>query len=102
MFKSEQKLIKIAYSDIRYIEALADYVKIYINGDKRIITLQTMKNMAAKLPADRFSRVHRSFIVNLKHIKSLSSNKVELSDRQLPIGKNYKEEFMNKINKNLF
>ncbi len=100
--KSEQKLIKIAYSDIRYIEALADYVKIYINGDKRIITLQTMKNMAAKLPADRFSRVHRSFIVNLKHIKSLSSNKVELSDRQLPIGKNYKEEFMNKINKNLF
>lgn len=100
--KSEQKLIKIAYADIRYIEALADYVKIYINGDKRIITLQTMKNMAAKLPADRFSRVHRSFIVNLKHIKSLSSNKIELSDKQIPIGKNYKEEFMNKINKNLF
>lgn len=100
--KSEQKLIKIAYADIRYVEALADYVKIYINNDKRIITLQTMKNMAAKLPEDRFSRVHRSFIVSLKYIKSLGSNKIELTDRQIPIGKNYKEEFMNKINKNIF
>jgi DNA-binding LytR/AlgR family response regulator len=100
--KSEQRLIKIAYNDIFYIEALADYVKIHIAGNKRIITLQTMKNMAAKLPADKFSRVHRSFIVNLKYIKSLSTNKIELNDKQIPIGKNYKEDFMNKINKNLF
>ena len=57
--KSEQKFIKIAYTDIRYVEALADYVKIYIGDGKRIITLQTMKNMASKLPANRFSRVHR-------------------------------------------
>ena len=100
--KSEQRLIKIAYNDIYYIEALADYVKIHIVGNKRIITLQTMKNMAAKLPADKFSRVHRSYIANLKYIKSLNTNNIELNDKQIPIGKNYKEEFMSKINKNLF
>ena len=100
--KSEQRLIKIAYNDIYYIEALADYVKIHIVGNKRIITLQTMKNMAAKLPQDKFCRVHRSYIVNLKYIKSLSTNKIELNDQQIPIGKNYKEDFMSKINKNLF
>jgi len=100
--KSEQKLIKIAYADIRYIEALADYVKIYIGENKRIITLQTMKNMASKLPEDKFCRVHRSYIVSFSHVKSLSTNEVDLGDKKIPIGKNYKEDFMNKINKNLF
>lgn len=100
--KSEQRLVKIAYNDIFYIEALADYVKIHVAGNKRIITLQTMKNMASKLPADKFSRVHRSYIANLKYIKSLSTNKIEINEKQIPIGKNYKEDFMKKINKNLF
>jgi len=100
--KSEQKLIKIAYADIRYIEALADYVKIYIGENKRIITLQTMKNMASKLPEDKFCRVHRSYIVSFNYVKSLSTNEVDLGDKKIPIGKNYKEDFMNKINKNLF
>jgi len=92
--KANQKLIKINYSDIQYIEAFADYVKIFI-PEKRIVTLQTMKKMELKLPEDRFCRIHRSFIVGLKHVSAYSSNEVEVNGVKLPIGKNYKERFLN-------
>ncbi len=100
--KSEQKLIKIAFSDILYVEALADYVKIYIAEGKRIITLQTMKNMTSKLPTEKFVRVHRSFIISLAQVKSLSANEVDIGARKIPVGKNYKDDFLSKINKNVF
>ena len=92
--KANQKLIKINYNEIQYIEAFADYVKIYI-PEKRIVTLQTMKKMEAKLPEDRFCRVHRSYIVGLKHVSAYSSSEVEVNGVKLPIGKNYKERFLN-------
>ncbi len=87
--KADQKLVKLRYDDIYYVEALADYVKIH-TLDKRIITLQTMKKMEERLPSDRFIRVHRSFIVGIGKIKSVSGNKIELPQQQIPIGKNYK------------
>lgn len=87
--KADQKLVKLRYDDIHYVEALADYVKIHTN-EKRIITLQTMKKMEERLPSDRFIRVHRSFIVRIGEIKSISGNKIELGEQQIPIGKNYK------------
>lgn len=92
--KANQKLIKLSYDDILCVEAFADYVKIYI-PEKRIVTLQTMKNMERKLPLDRFCRVHRSFIVGLRHIKAFSPSEVEVEGHKIPIGKNYKDEFMN-------
>lgn len=87
--KADQKLVKLKYDDIFYVEALADYVKIH-TFEKRIITLQTMKKMEERLPSDRFIRVHRSFIVGIGKIKSISGNKIELDQQQIPIGKNYK------------
>jgi DNA-binding LytR/AlgR family response regulator len=91
--KANQKLVKINYDEIFYIEAFADYVKIYI-PEKRIVTLQTMKKMENKLPIDRFCRIHRSFIVGLKHVSAYSSSEVEVKGVKLPIGKNYKEGFL--------
>jgi DNA-binding LytR/AlgR family response regulator len=87
--KANQKLIKLAYSDIYYVEAFADYVKIFL-ADKKIVTLQTMKNMEKKLPEDMFTRVHRSFIVNRKLVQSFSTSMCEVNDVKIPIGKNYK------------
>lgn len=92
--KANQKLIKLAYSDIKYVEAFADYVKIFL-ADKKIVTLQTMKKMEQKLPSDMFSRVHRSFIVNRNHVASFSSSVCEVNEQRIPIGKNYKENFLN-------
>ncbi len=91
--KANQKLIKLAYNDIYYVEAFADYVKIFLQ-DKKIVTLQTMKNMEKKLPSDIFSRVHRSFIVNRNHVQSFSTSMCEVNEIKIPIGKNYKEKFV--------
>ncbi len=91
--KANQKLIKLAYSDIYYIEAFADYVKIFLE-DKKIVTLQTMKNMEKRLPAELFSRVHRSYIVNREHVDSFSTSGCEVNGVKMPIGKNYKEVFV--------
>ena len=87
--KANQKLIKLAYSDIYYVEAFADYVKIFLE-DKKIVTLQTMKNMEKKLPSEMFSRVHRSYIVNQAKVTALSKNDVELGEIEIPIGENFK------------
>jgi DNA-binding LytR/AlgR family response regulator len=91
--KANQKLIKLSYSEIYYVEAFADYVKIFL-ADKKIVTLQTMKNMELKLPPDMFSRVHRSFIVNRNHVTSFSTSVCEVNEVKIPIGKNYKEAFV--------
>lgn len=92
--KSDSKLLKIAYSEIQYVEAFADYVKIWIADDKRIVTLQTMKNMETGLPKDKFIRVHRSFIVAIDKIESVQSNAVNIGKKEIPVGKNYKDGLM--------
>ena len=97
--KANQKLIKLAYSDIYYVEAFADYVKIFL-ADRKIVTLQTMKNMEKKLPEDMFTRVHRSFIVNRKLVQSFSTSMCEVNDVKIPIGKNYKEVFVGLMKSN--
>lgn len=97
--KADKKLIKINYADILYIEGLKDYVIIKMSTS-RVITLQTMKSLEAKLPSDIFKRIHRSYIVNLKKISAVIGNMVEVEKKHLPIGKNYREELLNIVNKN--
>jgi DNA-binding LytR/AlgR family response regulator len=94
--KSNQKQIKLSYDQILYVEAFADYVKLY-TSEKRYVTLQTMKNMEQKLPKDKFIRVHRSFIVGMKYITSFNSSELEIGAVKIPVGKNYKDEFLAKL-----
>lgn len=94
--KSDQKLIKVFYDEIIFIEALADYVKIH-TPQKRIVTLQTMKNLEEKLPSAKFRRVHRSYIVGLEKIKAVSGNQIDTEIQAIPIGKNYKDEFFDHL-----
>lgn len=101
--KADKKLIKIKYSDIIYIEGLKDYV-IIRQETGRVITLQTMKSLEAKLPANTFKRIHRSYIVNLDRIKAIMGNMVEVTEKNaakhLPVGKNYREELLAIVNQN--
>lgn len=97
--KADKKLIKINYADILYIEGLKDYVIIKM-PTSRVITLQTMKSLEAKLPSTIFKRIHRSYIVNLDKISAVIGNMVEIEKKHLPIGKNYREELLNIVNKN--
>jgi len=101
--KADKKLIKVNYRDIIYIEGLKDYVIIRMNSS-RIITLQTMKSLEQKLPVSIFKRIHRSYIVNIQKIQAVQGNMVEVIEKNqakhLPIGKNYREELLEIINKN--
>ena len=90
--KSDQKLIKIKFADIEYIEGMKDYVKIYTK-EKMIVTLHTMKFFEASLPKE-FLRVHKSYIINLDGIKSIAGNEVELRNIKIPIGSSYKDNLM--------
>lgn len=94
---------KIFYKDIYYVEAFADYVKIWISPSKRIVTLQTMRNMENGLPTNSFVRVHRSYIVAIHHIKSILNNSLLLEgDIEIPIGKNYKDSISKLLQKYKF
>lgn len=97
--KADKKIVKVRLNDILYIEGLKDYVMIY-TSEQRIITLQTMKNLEDRLPASQFIRVHRSFIISIDKLKSVSGNFVEVKDKQIPLGKHYKDDFMKIIERN--
>jgi len=99
--KSDKKLVKIKYDDIIYIEGLKDYVIIRCR-EGRVITLQTMKSLEAKLPNNLFKRIHRSYIVSIDKINAFVGNSVEVKEKGaaklIPVGKNYKEELLVIIN----
>ena len=97
--KADKKLIKLHFNDIFYIEGLKDYVILH-TPQKRIVTLQTMKSLETKLPADIFMRIHRSYIVNLGNISVVEGNTVQINSKIIPIGKNYKDVLLSLINKN--
>ena len=94
--KTDYRIVKIAIADIRYIEGMSEYLKIYIEGEsKPIITLLSMKKIETKLP-DTFMRIHRSYIVNLMKIQEVNKNRIIMDDdTYLPIGDLYKEAFQN-------
>jgi DNA-binding LytR/AlgR family response regulator len=92
--KTEYRIVKVNISDIRYIEAMSEYLKVYIeNEQKPIVTLLSMKKMEERLP-DFFMRIHRSFMINLNKIQEVNKNRVIMdSNTYLPIGDMYKEAF---------
>jgi len=97
--KTDYKVVKIAISDIRYIEGMSEYLKIHLEGQpKPLVTLLSMKKMEEYLPPS-FMRIHRSYIVNLKRIQEVNKNRVIMdADTYLPIGDNYKEAFNDYLN----
>ena len=97
--KSEYKLIQIDLDSIRYIEGLKDYVKIYTEESSRpILSLMNMKAMEQMLPASRFIRVHRSYIVSKQKIREIDRNRIVFGDVYIPIGDSYKAAFQEFIN----
>ena len=97
--KSEYKLLQINLDDIRYIEGLKDYVKIYTEQSPHpILSLMNMKAIEQMLPVSRFIRVHRSFIVQKSKIREIERNRIVFGDVYIPIGDSYKQAFQNFIN----
>lgn len=92
--KVEYQLVRIALSDILYIEGLKDYVKVHLLGaDKTLLSLTSLKALEEKLPPKRFMRLHRSFIVALDKITSMTKNSVQVGKMHIAVGDQYKDAF---------
>lgn len=93
--KADGKLVKVNYADIRYIEGMKDYLKIHTTG-QMIVTHHTMKAMEEQLPADRFMRVHKSYIIALNAIKAIEGNIIHLDidKAEIPLGNSFRDALL--------
>lgn len=98
--KTEYKIVRINIGQIHYVEAMSEYLRIYLEGNPRpIIVLLSMKKMEERLPSRTFMRVHRSYIINLKKIREVSKNRIVLGDDiDIPIGDSYRDQLNAYIN----
>jgi len=96
--RAEYENVKMNFSDILFIEGLKDYVKIYTTDNKFTLTLISLIKLENLLSSKGFSRIHRSYIINIKHVKSIQKNKVLISDKRVPISESYKNAFFERIN----
>jgi len=87
---SEYKLVKVVFNTIMYIESMQDYIKIHLQNEKPVMTLQTLKKVLEQLPPEKFQQIHRSYIVALDKIKSLQQKNIELiNGTRLPVSNSY-------------
>lgn len=95
--RSNAKSLRVLFSDVLFIEAMADYVIIHTEGFKYIVHY-TMKGIQDQLPTDLFVRVHRSYIVNLDKIHAIDNQEIIIKDKRIPIGGSNKEMFFSRLN----
>ncbi|TGE24977.1 response regulator transcription factor [Hymenobacter aquaticus] len=92
--KVEYQLVRVDYSDILYIEGLKDYIKVYRRSEPRpLLSLSSLKTLEDRLPAQQFMRVHRSYIIALNHIKSVTRGTVQIGDQTIPVSDRYRDTF---------
>lgn len=94
--KTEYRLERVDIDDILYVEGMKDYLRI-ICKDKKIMTLQSFAKLEEILPAKKFCRVHKSFIVALDKIKSVERGVILIADQRIPVSNTYKESFFSRI-----
>ncbi len=99
--KADNKLVRLAYDEILFAEALQNYVIIHTK-DKKYITYLTFKSVEDYLPADKFIKTHKSYIVNIAGIESIEANDIRIGSHHIPISRNLKEEVMDKLLKGKF
>ena len=95
--KTDSKLVQLNLSQVLWVEALGNYIRVHTEEDKYTV-LSTMKEIEAKLPPKDFIRVQRSFIIRVDKVKAIEDNYIIIKDKEIHIGKSYKEDFNKKIN----
>ncbi len=92
--KAGYKVSLVKYADIIYMESVGEYVRMHLTGGSAVTTLFRLKNMESALPAGRFMRVHRSYIVNLAHVAGYARGRVYLDNEEyVPLSVNYRDAF---------
>ena len=97
--KADKKHYKINLSEIFYFESLGDYV-ITFTADKKIVSKEKISHLANTLPSNKFIQIHRSYIISLDKIQTIGPGFVELKNKKLPVGRNYKSKLNELLGKN--
>ena len=99
--KSEYRMLRIRFNEIKYIEGMREYVRIHLTDNKSVMTLLSMKALEERLPPNQFMRVHRSYIVNLNKVNIIERNRIVFDkDVYILVGMQYKETFQAWMEKN--
>jgi DNA-binding LytR/AlgR family response regulator len=94
--KVDKKMMKINIEEILFVEGMKEYIKI-VTPDKTYITHKSLTSLSEELPADRFLRIHKSYVIALNKVKSIEGNRIQIQSYTIPIGRNYSKEVKNKI-----
>jgi DNA-binding LytR/AlgR family response regulator len=93
----EYRQVKINFEDIVYIEAMRDYIRIYLHNQKPVITHMSMKAIDEKLNEHHFTRIHKSYIVNVNRIKTIKRGMILIENQEVPFSENYKDQLNRKL-----
>ncbi len=98
--KVEYQMVRIPFRDILYIEGLKDYVKVHLAANQRpLLSLTSLKSLEEKLVAHGFMRIHRSYIINLEKIRSVTKTNVTIGEDTIPVSDQYKDDFNRYLSK---
>ncbi len=97
--KTEHRIQKVNLSDILFVEGLQNYIALHTT-EGRILSLQPLKKIQEQLPPKEFVRVHKSYIVSLRHIATIERGRISIGDNIVPVGDNYREKFYQLIDTN--
>ena len=101
LIRSEYKIIRVNFSEIRYIEGMREYLRFHLTGGRKLMSLMSMKKLEEKLPENEFMRVHRSFIVRLDQINMIERNRIVFDEKiYVPVSKQYNEGFQEFLKQN--
>ncbi|QKG57625.1 response regulator transcription factor [Hymenobacter sp. BRD128] len=96
--KVDNRLVRVDFADVFFVEALGDYVHL-VTSRSKLIVYSTMRAIEEKFPPQRFVRVHRSFIINIGYVQALEDNSLLLKDKYIPIGQTYMRGLLQRLNK---
>ena len=95
--KENKRVVKVFLKDIRYIEGLSEYVQIFTDK-KKVVTKTSLVTLDEKLPPEQFLRIHKSYIISIAKIESFTANTVEVTGKELPIGRSFKNAVLSALN----
>jgi len=94
--KVDKKMMKINIEEILFVEGMKEYIKV-VTSDKTYITHKSLTSLSEELPADKFLRIHKSYVIALNKVKSIEGNRIQILSYTIPIGRNYSKEVKSKI-----
>lgn len=99
-FKADKKIHKFYFADILFIEGSGNYVKIHPKDEKPLLVLDKLSELQNLMPQNQFIRIHKSFVINIAHIKKIEGNRLLIQDIEIPISSTFKQNLERVVNQN--